>query len=124
MKIRYNPVIAIVFIVLGVICLFLGLWLSMLEGFQPAILPGLLCPLIGILYLTRPYFWVHPMLVELPALVGPIKREFQYQTLELNGRKLVAVRDDGTRKKVPVARWLAHSGDWAAVTAGSARPAS
>jgi hypothetical protein len=117
MKIRYNPVVAIVFIVLGAVCLVLGLWVTMLEGFSPAILPGLLCPPIGILYLVRPYFWVNPMSVELPALVGPMKREFPFQTLELDGRKLVAVRDDGTRKKVPVARWLAHSGDWAAATA-------
>jgi hypothetical protein len=123
MRIRYNPVVAIVFIVLGVVCLFLGLWLTMLGEFSPALFPGLLCPVIGALYLVRPYFWVNPTSVQLPALIGPIKREFPFQTLELNGNKLVAVRDDGTRKKVPVARWLAHSDDWASA-AGSDRPAS
>jgi hypothetical protein len=124
MKIRYKPVVASFFVVLGGVCLLVGLWLSMLGGFNAAILAGVLGLVYGILFLTRPYFWVYPMLVEVVALVGPMKREVPFQTLELDGRKLVAVRDDGTRKKVPVTRWLAHSADWDAAIAKSARPAS
>ncbi|TCO64974.1 hypothetical protein [Actinocrispum wychmicini] len=116
MKVRYNLVVGVVLLVLGAVCVFLGLWLAVLGEFNPAVIAGMVPMLIGILYLVRPYFWVNPTSVAIPALIGPIRREFPFQTLEVNGGKLVAVRDDGTRKKVPVARWLAHSGDWAVAT--------
>ncbi|MGH3762553.1 hypothetical protein [Actinophytocola sp.] len=121
MKVRYNPVVGIVALVLGAVCVFLGLWLALLGEFSPAVVAGLMPMLIGILYLVRPYFWVYPTFVEVPAVVGPVKREFRFQALELDGGKLIAVNPDGTRKRVPVARWLAHSGDWAAVTVNAQR---
>lgn len=71
---------------------------------------------MGVLLLVRPYFWVQPNVVEVPALIGPLRRRFPYQWLEIDGGKLFTVREDGTRKKVPVARWFANSADWAAVT--------
>ena len=114
MKVRYNPVVGVVALVLGGVCLFLGLWLMALGEFSPAIFPGLLVTLLGVLYLVRPYFWVNSKSVELAAVIGPMKRTFPFQTLEIDGGKLVAVSGDGSRKKVPVTRWMAHSGDWAA----------
>jgi len=123
MKVRYNPVVGVVMLVLGAVCEFLGLWLVMLGEFSPAAIAGFVPLLIGILYLVRPYFWVLPRSVEVPALIGPARRETPYQRLELAGGKLIAVRDDGSRKKVPVARWLANSGDWAAVTSERTTPA-
>ena len=116
MKVRYNPVIAIVAILLGGICLFLGLWVSMLGEFNPAVIAGLMPTLIGILYLVRPYFWVTPGSVTVGALIGPMSREFMFQRLEADGGRLYAIEDDGTRKKLPVARWLANSTDWRAIT--------
>ena len=114
MKVRYNPVLGVVALVLGGVCLFLGLWLMALGEFSPAIFPGLVVSLFGVMYLVRPYFLVNPKSVELAALIGPMKRTFPFQTLEVDGGKLVAISQDGSRKKVPVARWMAHSGDWAA----------
>jgi hypothetical protein len=113
-KVRYNPVLGVVTLVIGGACLFLGLWLMALGEFSPAVFPGLLVTLFGVLYLVRPYFRVNTQSVELAALIGPMKRTFPFQTLEVDGGKLVAIRPDGSRKKVPVARWMAHSGDWAA----------
>ncbi len=114
MKVRYNPAVGVVALVLGGVCLFLALWLMSLGEFSPAIFPGLLVTLLGVMYLVRPYFWMNPKSVELAALIGPMKRTFPFQTLEVDGSRLVAVSGDGSRKKVPVARWMAHSGDWAA----------
>lgn len=113
MKVRYHPVVWIVPLMLGGACLFLGLWLTALGEFSPALIPGLFTTLIGVLYLARPYFWLNETSVQLVALVGPHGRKFPFQTLEIDGARLFAV-NDGDRKKVPVARWMAHPGDWAA----------
>jgi len=82
MKVRFNPVVAIVMLVVGALCVFLGLWLFLLGEFSPALIAGLMPLLIGILYLVRPYFWVYSTMVRVPALIGPVKREFPLQYLE------------------------------------------
>ncbi|WP_020672355.1 hypothetical protein [Amycolatopsis nigrescens] len=116
MKVRYNPVVGVALLVIGAVCEFLGVWLYLLGEFSPVVLTGLMPMLIGILYLVRPYFWVSPAAVEVTALVGTMRREYPFQALEAEGGRLVAVDHEGARKKVPVARWLAHSEDWAAAT--------
>lgn len=116
MKVRYNPAVAVVALVLGLLCLFLGLWMSMLGEFSPTVIAGLMPTLIGILYLVRPYFWVTPRSVTVGALIGPMSREIMFQRLEADGGRLYAIEDDGTRKKLPVARWLANQADWRAIT--------
>jgi hypothetical protein len=118
MKVRYNPVVGVVSIVLGAVCEFFGLWLLMLGEFSPAAFVGLFPILIGVLYFARPYFLVDSHTVAVPALVGPVRREFPYDRLEYDKGKLVAVSLDGSRKKVPVTRWLAHSADWTSVASG------
>jgi hypothetical protein len=118
MKVRYNVTVGVVFIVLGAVCSFLGLWLLLLGEFNPAVVVGLLPALMGILYLVRPYFLVDRGVVTVPALIGPAKRQFPFARLEVDGGKVVAVTSEGTRKKVPVARWMAHPADWRAVTGG------
>jgi hypothetical protein len=114
MKVRYSPALGIIFLVLGFISFFLGAWLSLLGDFTPAVLVGPLVMVFGVLYLVRPYFLVYSTSVQVPGLYGPFKREFRFQTLEVDGGRLYAIREDGSRKKVPVARWLARSSDWTA----------
>lgn len=118
MKVRYNPAIGVVSIILGAVCEFFGLWLLMLGESSPAAFVGLFPMLIGILYFVRPYFLVDAHTVAVPALIGSMRREFPYERLEFDGGKLITVNSDGSRKKVPVARWLAHSGDWHGITSG------
>lgn len=114
MKVRYNPFVGVVALVLGAACVFMGLWLLLLGAFSPAVVIGFVPMVVGALYLARPYFWVHQKYVEVPALIGQARREFPFTTLEVDGGKVFAVGTDGTRKRVPVARWVAHSGDWKA----------
>jgi hypothetical protein len=123
MKVRYNTAVGIVFVVLGAVCTILGLWLAMLGEFNPSVLVGLLVLLLGILYLVRPYFWVHANSVEVPAVIGPARRRFEFQTLTMDGNKVIAVRADGTRKKVPVTRWMSNTSDWDTVMSGRTTPA-
>jgi hypothetical protein len=121
-KVRYNMAVGIVFVVLGAVCELLGLWLVALGEFSPAAIFGFLPLLLGILYLVRPYFWVYAGSVEVVAAVGPARRQFPFQALELDGNRLVTVRADGTRKKVPVARWMANTGDWNTVMSSLPTP--
>lgn len=122
MKVRYNRAVGVVMLVLGAVCDLFGLWLFALGEFNPSVIIGLMS-MLGVLYLVRPYFWVWSKAVEVPALFAPVRREFPFERLEVAGGRLFAVRGDGSRKKVPVARWLAHPGDWAAVTSARTTPA-
>lgn len=118
MKVRYNRAVGVVPLVAGVVFWILGLWFIALGEFSPVVLGGILLTATGILYLVRPYFRVTAAHVEVPALFGPVRRSYPFRTLEVDGGKLVAVRDDGIRKKVPVSRWMANSTDWAIATGG------
>jgi hypothetical protein len=105
MKVRYNPVVGVLLLVLGGVCLFLGLWLLALGEFNMSVLAGALVTLLGILHLVRPYFWVTASAVEVTAAIGPARRTFPFRT-----------------KKLPVTRWMAHSGDWTAAVERATRP--
>lgn len=119
MKVRYSPVVAGVFLVLGLVSLILGLWLLGLGQFAPGLIIGAMLTLIGVLYLVRPYFEVTAKTVSVPALLGPKHRDYGYETLEIDGGRLVAVSSDGARKKVPVYRWTSHPADWKALAAAN-----
>jgi hypothetical protein len=117
MKVRYSPVVAGVLLTLGIICLILGLWLLGLGQFAPGLIIGAMLTLIGVLYFVRPYFEVDTTSITVPALLGPKQRSFTFETLEIDGGRLVAVSRDGARKKVPVYRWTSHPADWKALVA-------
>jgi hypothetical protein len=117
MKIRYHAALGIVLLVLGALCTVLGSWNFLLGDGSPAPLAGVVCLVMGVLFLARPACWVYSTVVVVPALIGPVKRQFPLQRLETTGTRLYAIRDDGTRKKIPVAKWMANSADWYAVVA-------
>jgi hypothetical protein len=118
MKVRYRPWVGIILLVLGAVCAVLGLTLAASTGeLNPSVFLGALIMLLGLLYLLRPYFWVYDASVEVTALVGPARRRFPYETLELEGNKLYAVQADGKRRKVSVSKWMSNGDDWAQFTA-------
>ncbi|GAA4004026.1 hypothetical protein GCM10022247_26240 [Allokutzneria multivorans] len=112
MRVRYNPFAGTVLVVLGVLCLFLGGWLTLLGEFTPTLIVGAITTLVGVLQLTRPYFVVTPTSIVVPSLIGPLKREIPYGRLVFEDGKLFAVGVDGDRKRLPVSRWLANATDW------------
>jgi hypothetical protein len=117
MKVRYSPILAGAFLALGVVSLVLGLWLLSLGEFPPGLVVGAMLILLGTLYLVRPYFRVEPASITVPALVGPKQRVIVYETLLVDGSRLVAISPDGIRTKVPVFRWSSHPADWKALVA-------
>jgi hypothetical protein len=117
LKVRYSPILAGAFLALGVVSLVLGLWLLALGNFAPGLVIGAMLILLGTLYLVRPYFHVEPTSITVPALLGPKQRVVNYETLLLDGSRLVAISPDGVRTKVPVFRWSSHPADWKALVA-------
>jgi hypothetical protein len=123
MDVRYNPVIPVIFLVLGVVNF--GLAVALLQSGGSAgfsIVVGPLLALLGILQLTRPYFAFEPgsRTVVVKALFGPMKRTFGGAaggTLHVDGNRIFWTTADGRVKKVPVSRFMANKEQWRAVVA-------
>jgi hypothetical protein len=118
MRIRYNPAVAIIYLVLGVLVFLLGVWLMMLtDDFQFGVIIGPFIGLLGVLMLTRPYVELSRRGLSRLALLGPARRNTDLAEGErfvIEGRKMYVVGPDGSRRSARVAGWMAHSGDWEA----------
>ncbi len=83
---------------------------------------GVVFIMLGSLTMFRPYFEFDPVTrtITVKALIGPVARRFGGAAggrLELAANRIVWVRPDGSRKKVPVRRYAANSDEWHAVLA-------
>jgi hypothetical protein len=117
LEVRHNPAVGSVLLVIGTGFLLYGLLHSLLDEFDSVVITSPLVMLVGMLYLWRPYFRVTPTSVDVVRLIGPTSpRQFPYETLKVEGSKLVAVQADGVGRKIRVWRWFAHSGDWHKLT--------
>lgn len=119
MKVRYNPVVAALFIVLGGVLGLLALWLLLLGTFSIGVIIGPLLLLVGIRYLVSPYFEVSRHGVTVIAPFGNGK-EYPGRFVLEGGRPMV-VTPGGGRTKVRVSRWLANGTDWAKLEAYAAK---
>lgn len=123
MDVRYNPVIPITLIVLGVANFVLALWLMQVGGSAGfSIVLGPLLAVLGLLQFTRTYFEFEPRsrTIVVKALLGPVAREFggaKGGTLHVDGNRILWTRADGRVKKVPVSRFMARGDQWRAVMA-------
>jgi hypothetical protein len=110
---RYSRLLAVFMAILCGINLLLGVWLFLLtRNFNISIFLGIVLLVIVVGYWTRPYFHVEAGQVVVPALFGPLKRNFLYDKLRFEEGRLVAV-NNGISKRIPIRRWLSHPGDWA-----------
>lgn len=120
MQVRYNPVVPIVFIVLGAGNFVLALALLQSGGSSSvfSLVVGPLLLLLGVLQLTRTYFEyeTHTGTIVVKALVGPMARRFGGAgTLMVDGNRILWHRPDGQVKKVPVSKFMARDDQWRAV---------
>lgn len=118
MRVRFNTNVAILLTVLGAVGGFIGIWEIRQGEFDATSIAGLIPLVVGIAFLVRPYFLVERGQVTVPALFGPGRRLYAVARMEVDGGRLYVIGADGNRKKLPVARWLAHPADWAAVVDG------
>jgi hypothetical protein len=72
--------------------------------------PALMCVLVGVMYLSKPYFTLEADRVVIKALIGPVQRVHRFaarsEVRVENGVLWVGSTKTGIR------RWLADKGDW------------
>lgn len=110
MRVRYNKVFGILLTTCG---LFLFFSFFFLQNWT-SLFTASIQLLMGILFLTRPYFILEQDGILLKALVGPLKKEIPLQPnspLILKGSTFF-VGQEGARRKLSLARWLASRADW------------
>ncbi len=117
MKIRYSKSVGIIYILSGFLfsCVYLLISLAGGKGSTPLIV-GFIGILFGILFLTRTYFVVNDDSLVLNALIGPVKTTYKFgsfKELEVVNKQ-VYLNQDGKRRKLNMAAWLADKNDWQA----------
>ncbi|WP_395105246.1 hypothetical protein [Actinomadura sp. SCN-SB] len=117
LSVRYNPVIAWVALALGALNFVLGALVPSLVN----MVLGIMFIVLGALYLSREYFTytTHTRTLEVIAPIGA-RRAFRGEdesSLVVEGNRIVLMRADGRRKKLPVMRWMSRPEQWDAVIA-------
>jgi hypothetical protein len=124
LQVRYNPPFAWAVLALGLLNFVLAL---LAPGPLINLVLGVMFIVLGALFLGRPYFTytTHTRTLEVIAPIGT-RRSFAGQgddVLAVEGRRILLVRADGRRKKVPVSRWMARPEEWDAVAEAIGRTA-
>ena len=112
-RVGYNKVLGGILLVLALLCLVAGA----LARMTPTIFIGALNTLLGVLYLTRPYFVVGPNAIELKNMLGMTMRRYDFGSVgELeatpDGKTIFRLEPNGHRSRLKLTRWLAHRPDW------------
>jgi hypothetical protein len=125
-KVRYQPWLGIVCLLLGAVIAGASLWaMSRQGGFIGLMLIGVILVVTGGLYLSRPYFAIAPNRLTLYNLIGnPVKRyPFQsFSHLRLEKGALYIENSNGLQEKVNIRPWMVKSADWRQLQALSQRP--
>ena len=114
MKIRYRPAWSITFLVLaGLNLTITGINFALSGQLSiPALVPGIICLIVGLAYRSRHYFELADGEVRAPAAIGPLVKRYAFDALTA-----VTVRDKRVwigDKKTGLSRILAHPDDWQA----------
>ena len=117
MTVRYKKGWAYLFIAMGVLNLVLG-GLLLLNGVPHfSVFIGVIILIIGVGYLTKPYVTVTDRGFVFKALIGPIERTFEFDSLDrvrVENNKIL-IQNNGGWKRVPISKFLAHNNDWQAL---------
>lgn len=114
LTVGYNKVVGVLTLMGGAINLILSAWVFLLGGFSAAIVTGIIITLVGILYLTRPYFTIEPNRLVLYNLLGMPVKQYTielYSTVSIENNQLYINTNDN-QTKVKVTKWLADGEDW------------
>lgn len=117
MTVGYNKTFGVIMLFLGITALVLGIVAGGrgISRIAPYISGGC-CVLVGILYLTRTYFTLGADCIEVKALLGPLRRTWEFDELkdvvQRDGK--IYVIQGGQLVKVSISRWLADGREWQA----------
>ncbi|QXJ24071.1 hypothetical protein AGRA3207_005322 [Actinomadura graeca] len=115
LTVRYRTSVPWLFLVIGMLNLPAGLLLHRLSS----ITTGVLMISLAAIAFSREYF-TYTTRTRTLEVAPPLGRRRLFQdtgkdTLVVEGNRIVLVRECGTRKKVPVTRWMSCTSDWDAV---------
>lgn len=116
MKIYYNKIWAILFLVLGGLLIILTLLLYQVSGelrFR-TIVPGAITFIFGFLYQRNVYFILNDKEIILYGLLGNIARRYSFENtaqIVVDGNKLY-LNKDGKLKRIWISRSMCHPRDW------------
>lgn len=119
MKVRFNSNLGVVYIVLGIIVLFLHLYVISLTGRTDTtttirLAVPLMLIVIGILYLTKVYFEVTKKELIIYSPIGFMQKQYSfnsYADFVVDGKKIFLQRD-GKLKRIRLYKFSANAQDW------------
>lgn len=120
-KAYYTPWLGGVLLALGLLNLFLALWLMLVSGgFSSTIITGLVVTVVGFLYLTRPCFAIAPNRLTLYNLLGSSMKRYSFTELsdiQIDGKQVyirVPYSEGGNvpGEKVRLNKWMIKPSDW------------
>lgn len=113
---RYALWIGLTALLSGVLITFFNLWIMHLNGqFSSAIIGGALLTVMGILYLSRPYFSLAPNRLTTYNLLGKAVKRYSFESfghLTIEKNVLYIESRHEIREKVNINRWRVKSADW------------
>jgi hypothetical protein len=118
MTIHYKKSLAYIFIAMGALNLLLGLNLLRVGVPHFSIFIGIVILMLGIGYLTKPYATVSDRELIVPAMFGPIKRTYEYESLDrvrIENSKILIQTHAGGWQPVAIAKFLVRNEDWQAL---------
>jgi hypothetical protein len=117
MKIHFNKALGTAIIVIGVLDILMILVFALLGArISMGGLFILLAVVLGILFLTRPYFVIDGKTLEVRALIGPAATTFKFtQPQDFSVEKYKVFLTAGReRQLLPIFGWLAYGREWKA----------
>lgn len=114
MVVRYKGAWAAVMLTLGGLSILMMLILLMMGGrmLWGSLIAGVICTMVGLGYLRRPYFEVFDDHLLIRAAMGPVTKQYPFSS-----PSEVEVRDGKVfvqGKKLGISSWLANNDDWTA----------
>ncbi len=114
MKIRYRPAWSTTFLVLAGLNLTVTAVAFSMSGRVsiPAVVPGIICLVVGLAYRSRHYFEFAEGQLRAPAAVGPLVKTYDFDDLSqlsIRGKRVWI-----GEKKTGLSRTMAHPDDWQA----------
>jgi len=116
MKVHYSKWVSVPILIVGVVNLVLGVWLTAAtEQFQLQILVGALAAAGGALCLINPAFVLESDNLALYRPIGLVSRRYPFRSrseVRIEGNRLMVGNE-----RVPVQKWALNRSEWRALAA-------
>jgi hypothetical protein len=114
MEIRYKNTIGIVFAAVGGIFAILILLAGDLSHNITRLILAFFLLYCGFATLSKPYFILNEQSLEIPAILGPTKKIYNFDTYKelFIDRNKIVLNQNGKQETLPIQKWLVENSDW------------